>query len=166
MRTYPEPCPCRSPPSREHPPPAHRTRERDRRPPRRPSPRHRAPVSTLQVGPRKGRNFFYQLPLRDLALWSWASCLYSEVASPSKAWRGADMAACVAVSSSLPGWHCSSQLYCDEQRHSHDRPSQRWESQLRSTVLIKTILQQKCQHCSAACESPHAYSMTVHGVLC
>ena len=118
------------------------------------------------VGPRKGQNFFSRLTLRDLALWSWASRSYGEVASPSEAWREADMAACAAVSLSLPGRHRSSQLYRDEQRRGHDRPSQRRESQPRSTVLIKTISRQKCQHCSAACESPRAYSTTVHGVLC
>ena len=75
------------------------------------------------VGPRKGQNFFLRLTLRDLALWSWASRSYGEVASPSEAWREADMAACAAVSSSLPGRHRSSQLYRDEQRRGHDRPS-------------------------------------------
>ena len=45
------------------------------------------------VGPRKGQNFFSRLTLRDLALWSWASRSYGEVASPSEAWREADMAA-------------------------------------------------------------------------
>ena len=45
------------------------------------------------VGPRKGQNFFLRLTLRDLALWSWASRSYGEVASPSEAWREADMAA-------------------------------------------------------------------------
>ena len=118
------------------------------------------------VGPRKGQNFFSRLTLRDLALWSWASRSYGEVASPSEAWREADMAACAAVSLSLPGRHRSSQLYRDEQRRGHDRPSYRRESQPRSMVLIKTISRQKCQHCSAACESPRAYSTTVHGVLC
>ena len=118
------------------------------------------------VGPRKGQNFFSRLTLRDLALCSWASRSYGEVASPSEAWREADMAACAAVSLSLPGRHRSSQLYRDEQRRGHDRPSLRRESQPRSTVLIKTISRQKCQHCSAACESPRAYSTTVHGVLC
>ena len=118
------------------------------------------------VGPRKGQNFFSRFTLRDLALWSWASRSYGEVASPSEAWREADMAACAAVSLSLPGRHRSSQLYRDEQRRGHDRPSLRREPQPRSTVLIKTISRQKCQHCSAACESPRAYSTTVHGVLC
>ena len=118
------------------------------------------------VGPRKGQNFFWRLTLRDLSLWSWASRSYGEVASPSEAWREDDMAACAAVSSSLPGRHRSSQLYRDEQRRGHDRPSLRRESQPRSTVLIKTFSWQKCQHCSAACESPRAYSTTVHGVLC
>jgi hypothetical protein len=109
------------------------------------------------VGPRNGQNFFWRL-----TLWSWASRSYGEVASPSEAWREADMAACAAVSLSLPGQHRSSQLYHNKQRHSHDRPSLRQESQPRSAVLIKTISRQKCQHCSAACESPRTYSMTVH----
>ena len=33
------------------------------------------------VGPRKGQNFFSRLPLRDLALWSWASRSCGEVVS-------------------------------------------------------------------------------------
>ena len=102
------------------------------------------------VGPRKGQNFFSK-PLLRSALWScMTSRSYGEVVSQSEAWREAGTAARAAgVFASL--W-LPSPIATSSQRTLArlDRPSQRWESQPRSVVLIKTILQQKCQPYFAA----------------